>query len=228
MDIWWTYERKKKNGTFKVKISSTTVYNTSAILIIIVLIILIILPFNINNLEQAKRIAKWKSEYENLQYCFSLVKLHENSIAQADIVSKELLSEEAFIEMIKPYFTFAENPEYKSRRYGYRAMNGRPVGKTKQFYFNKFLKLKDNTIVSVRKNISEIMGINQPIYFMYVDINGRKKPNRIGQDIFFISIFNDHIEPLGHDRPYSALKTNCSPIGSGVYCSEYYILGGRF
>ena len=61
-----------------------------------------------------------------------------------------------------------------------------------------------------------------------IDINGKKKPNRIGQDIFFISIFREHIEPLGNDRPYSALKTNCSPIGSGVYCSEYYILGGKF
>ena len=184
--------------------------------------------FNINNLEQAQRIAVWKAKYQDITYCFSLVNLHEKSIVQTDEETGKILSEQYLTDRIKPYFDLAENPEYKSKRYHYRKMNGRPADKTGNFFFDKFLKCKDGTIISVRKNISEITGINQPLYFMYVDINGRKKPNRIGQDIFFISIFRDHIEPLGHDRPYSALKTNCSPIGSGVYCSEYYILGGKF
>ena len=211
-----------------MKISSTVIFNTTAVLVIILLLILIILPFNINNLEQAQRITVWKTKYENLKYCFSLVNLYENSIIQTESEAGRLFSEEDMINRIKPYFNFIENPEYKSKRYHYRKMNGRPATKNGQFYFNKFFKCKDGALLSIRKNNNEIISENQPQFFMYVDINGKKKPNRIGQDIFFISIFKDHIEALGHDRPYSALKTNCSPIGSGVYCSEYYILGGRF
>ncbi|MBQ9245187.1 hypothetical protein IJ182_02850 [bacterium] len=211
-----------------MKKSSIKIFNIVAILLIIFLIFLIILPFNINNLEQAQRIAVWKSKYEDIKYCFSLINLYESSIVQTEMESGKLLTEETLTEKIKTYFNMANNPEYSSKRYRYRRMNGRPYLKTEQFYFNKFLKCKDGTIISVRKNESEIFSEKQPLYFMFVDINGKKKPNRIGQDIFFISIFRKHIEPLGHDQPYSALKTNCSPIASGVYCSEYYILGGRF
>ena len=211
-----------------MKKHSTLVFNITAVLLIIILMVLIILPFNINNLEQAQRIAVWKSKYEDIYYCFSLVNLYEKSIIQTEKEVGKIISEEYLYNRIKPYFDFAENSECKNKHYHYRKMNGRPNGKTGQFYFNNFLKCKDGTILSIKKNESEIIGENSPQFFMYVDINGKKKPNRIGQDIFFISIFRDHIEALGHDRPYSALKTNCSPIGSGVYCSEYYILGGRF
>ena len=63
---------------------------------------------------------------------------------------------------------------------------------------------------------------------MYVDINGVETPNRIGQDVFFINIYKDRISALGSNKDYAKLKSNCSPIGNGLYCSEYYLLGGRF
>ncbi len=211
-----------------MKLKPKTIFNITAGLLIIVLIILIILPFNVNNLDQAQRIAIWKSKYEDLNYCFSLVNLYEKIIVPDSTENGKIISEENFSERIKPYFDLAEKSKFNKKRYNYRKMNGRPVLKSSQFYFDKFFKSKDGTLLSVRQNEREILSENQPRFYMFVDINGKKRPNRIGQDIFFISIFKNHIEALGHDRPYSALKTNCSPIGSGVYCSEYYILGGRF
>ena len=61
---------------------------------------------------------------------------------------------------------------------------------------------------------------------MFVDINGKKKPNKIGEDIFFISIYKDKIAPFGSTRKHAELKKNCSPLGSGMYCSEYYLRSG--
>lgn len=202
-----------------MSINKKSLFNIFALFIIIILIVLIILPFNVNNLEQAQRIAVWKSKFEQLKYCFLLADLHENCLENS------YNNEDDLINVIKPYFDIQNKLNTK---YVYRKMNGRPASRAGQFYFDKFFLLKDGSLISVKKNISEILNENQPLYFMLVDLNGTQKPNRIGQDIFFISIFNKSIQALGHDRPHSALKTNCSPIGSGVYCSEYYLIGGRF
>ena len=188
------------------------------------LVILIILPFNVNNLEQAHRIAVWKSEFEQLNYCFSLVDLYEHSI----IPKKNKVTEEEEMNFIMPYFNMDKDDCILTKKYKYRKKNGGTVAKDSQFYFNKIYKLKNGKLISLKKNINHNIKENRPYFFMLIDINGRKKPNRIGQDIFFVSIFKDHIEALGHDRPHVAIKTNCSPLSSGVYCSEYYLLGGKF
>ena len=52
--------------------------------------------------------------------------------------------------------------------------------------------------------------------------------NKIGQDIFFMSIYKDKVTALGNGKNHARLKADCSPIGRGVYCSEYYLLGGGF
>jgi hypothetical protein len=63
---------------------------------------------------------------------------------------------------------------------------------------------------------------------MFVDINAEDKPNKIGQDIFFMSVYKDRVAALGNGKTHARLKADCSPIGRGVYCSEYYLLGGSF
>jgi len=200
------------------------IFYVVSIFIIVILLLLIILPFHANNLDQAKRVAVWKSEYEQIEYCFSLVNLHEHSI----IPKKENASESDELNLLMPYFRMDKNDYILKKRYKYRKKNGRLARKDSQFYFDKFYKLKDGKLISLRKNINSNLKDNKPYFFLFIDINGRKRPNRMGLDIFFVSIYKDHIEALGHDRPHVALKTNCSPIGSGAYCSEYYLLGGRF
>ena len=113
-------------------------------------------------------------------------------------------------------------------KYSYRKLNGALITKDSQFYFDKFIIDKDGTILSVRKNEHQIISEVQPLFFMFVDINGVKKPNRIGRDIFFVNIYRNNISALGNGRLKSKLKSNCSPIGTGLYCSEYYLLGGKF
>ena len=91
-----------------------------------------------------------------------------------------------------------------------------------------FYETKSGILISFKENQSEIISDKQPLYFLFVDINGKNKPNRIGQDIFFLSVYANHITALGEGRTHARLKANCSPIGSGLYCSEYYLLGGSF
>ena len=207
---------------------SFSIFNIVSIILILVIVILIVLPFNLINMEQAQRIAKWKSEYEQLNYCFSLVNLHEGSIIPTEEEAGKIITEEYILERFKPYFNLAEIDLRELNKYSYRKMNGALITKDSQFYFNKFIIDKDGTILSVRKNQHQIISEVQPLFFMFVDINGIEKPNRIGRDIFFLNIYRNNISALGNGNLKSKLKANCSPIGTGLYCSEYYLLGGKF
>ena len=207
---------------------SFSVFNVVSVLAIILLIVLIVMPFNLINMEQAQRIAKWKSEFEKLEYCFSLVKLHEGTIVPTEQQVGVVLTDDYMLEKIKPYFNFSSDTFEKIKRYSYRKMNGTSMDKDSQFYFDKFFFNKDGAILSLRRTTRKEFNDKYPMFFMYVDINGLEKPNRIGQDVFFINIYKDRISALGNNKDYAKLKSNCSPIGNGLYCSEYYLLGGRF
>ena len=95
-------------------------------------------------------------------------------------------------------------------------------------HFDEFVIANNGVILGFNKNDSETADEKAPLYYVFVDINGKEKPNRIGQDIFFMSIYKDSVTALGNGKNHARLKADCSPIGRGVYCSEYYLLGGSF
>lgn len=207
---------------------SFSIFNIVSIFSIILLIVLILIPFNLINLEQAERIAKWKAEYEKLNYSFDLIKLHEGTIVPTNEETGKIVTEEYMLERAIPYVKLqSEKPEVL-KNYKYRKMNGVPVKKTSRYYFDKFVKTDRGVILGFNQNDSEIISEKTPLYYMFVDINGEEKPNRIGQDIFFLSIYKNRVTALGNGKTHARLKTDCSPIGRGVYCSEYYLLGGSF
>ena len=64
---------------------------------------------------------------------------------------------------------------------------------------------------------------------MMFDINGTMLPNRWGNDIFGINIYDGgKIEPFGFDKNMDELKYDCSKLGTGLTCSYYYKIGGDF
>ncbi len=204
------------------------IFNLIFIFAIALLIVLILVPFNLLNLEQAERIAKWKAEYEKLNYTFNLIKLHEGTIVPTNEEAGKLVTNEYMLERAMPYIKLQSDKSEAIKNYKYRKMNGISVKKTSRYYFDRFVKTKDGVILGFNKNDSETVNEKAPLYYMFVDINGKEKPNRIGQDIFFLSVYKDNVTALGHGKNHARLKTDCSPIGRGVYCSEYYLLGGRF
>ena len=207
---------------------SFSIFNIIALLAIAVLIVLIIIPFNLINLEQAQRIAKWKTVYEELKYSFDMVNLHEGKIVPSIQEAQKVYTEDYVWSILIPYFNLGRDKPADVGKYKYRKLNASPVKKCWQFYFDTFYETKDKVLLSIKQNQTEVISEKQPLYYMFIDINGTQSPNRIGQDIFFISIYKNHITALGEGRTHSRLKANCSPIGSGLFCSEYYLLGGSF
>jgi len=56
---------------------------------------------------------------------------------------------------------------------------------------------------------------------MYVDVNGDKKPNRMGIDIFLMTITEDGFVPAGYSKTPEELKQNCSTGNTGYWCMTY-------
>lgn len=201
-----------------MKKPSFSIFNIVSVVFIILVMILIIVPFNFVNVEQAQRTAKWLNVYEKLQYDFELEKLHEGSIVP------ELTSPKEYSYILAPYLNLNSGNMEIKKHYKYKLMNGRKLDKTSQFYFDRFAKTRDGIYVGLKQSIHQ--EADSPLYYMFIDINGKQKPNKIGEDIFFISIYKDKIAPFGSTKKHAELKKNCSPLGSGMYCSEYYLRSG--
>ncbi len=183
-------------------------------------------PYNPVDLEQAQRIAQWKSEYEKLAYSFALVKLYEGSIIP-DKKEGEHISRDDIYKRFQPYFNLETIHPSQYLKYSYRKMNGTKLKAENQFRFDEFVKTKSGVLISVKRNLSLYKDESEPDFYMFIDINGLDKPNKIGRDIFFINIYKYHITPLGAGKSNSKVKMSCSPIGNGLFCSESYLIGGR-
>ena len=198
---------------------SFSLFNVISVGLIILLVVLILIPFNLGDVEQAQRIAKWINVYEKMNYSFDLVKSHEGFV-----VPDNIADENSYFEFLKLYLNV--NEDSKIKKHKYRLNNGRRIEKNSQFYYTNFAETKDGCYVSIRERQNVLSSDKKPLYFMFVDVNGKEKPNRVGKDIFFINIYKDKISAIGDNEKHAKLKANCSPIGTGFYCSEYYLHSG--
>ena len=136
---------------------SFSIFQISVIALFAVLIILAASPFRLVDMKQAERIAKWKTEFEEISYCFSLADTFEGSIAEETGYDAPI-AEELLVSKLKPYFDFEEEELQVLNKYKYRRKNGSFIPKHSQFYFDKFLKRKDGSLVSFRKNLKYTSG----------------------------------------------------------------------
>lgn len=63
-------------------------------------------------------------------------------------------------------------------------------------------------------NISSNVGLA-----FYVDVNGNKRPNVFGKDIFVLIASDDSFKPAGNDVPQSTVKNDCKARGIGNMCA---------
>ena len=190
-----------------------------------------VLPRALNTTKQARFISKWSESYSELEYIFFALK------AQKDVEIYEEVKkaptdgsrEEIIVNIIKPYLRIKS--ETKPNGYEQNYMNHKPIEKKDKYAFSKFYMTESGEVVGInwlvpdcKKDISKdvVCGV------VAMDLNGVAKPNTWGEDIFGINIYNDRIEPIGKDVDSVIVKNDCSKYGQGVYCSFYYLIGGRF
>ena len=190
-------------------------------------VLLFLIPTSFSS-KEAGFISKWNEKYNKIEYMLNAMS------AQADSdIAKELKDEDdpekredLMIELIQPYLRL-EEANYPKWRYNPRYMNGKPISKKDYVYFDTFYKSQTGQIVGV-KDIDELE-FDTPAFIMSVDVNGRKRPNMWGRDIYGVAIFKDgKVKALGYDKEIKDLRSDCSVTGSGVTCSHFYRIGGEF
>ena len=209
-----------------MKISAFTILEILIIFFAIVIVAAVLMPLSMSDASQGQRVAKWHKVFNELEYSFNLAKAQEGSIFGDNPAS---LTSEEYFEKVRPYLDIDILHDYSKEfgKYKYSYKNKTYVKKSSRYYFSNFFMMNDNVIASIKKNTENEDGKEMAYAFMFVDVNGFEKPNRIGADIFFINIFNDRITAYGDGYSMAKLSAGCSKIGKGLFCSKYYLVGSN-
>lgn len=212
-----------------MKKQAFTVVEIVIALFLIVIVSAIFIPLNISNIAQAQRIAKWENTFNEARYSFDILKAQNLNLINIFESSKVQNSHDAFT-YIKPYLNIDEKKtsELNLKGYKYKFLNGKNIKKKSKLYVDNFAILESGVLLGFKKLKTDRYADKDIIAIMLFDVNGTEGPNKFGRDIFGINIYKDKISPFGEGRSHAALKTNCSPIGTGVLCSKYYLIGGAF
>ena len=185
-----------------------------------------VLPRNLDGTRQARFISKWTEKYTDLEYMFSVINAQQNEeITNIFNEKKDTTMQGASIpELFKPYLRITSKLDPKD--YQQKYMDNTKIGDNDKYYFNKFYLTSSNEIVSLKWVKEHCDGTICAV--MSFDINGKELPNKWGYDIYGINVYRNKIEPLGKGFDFDVLKRNCSKGGFGLYCSYYYLIGGKF
>jgi len=116
------------------------------------------------------------------------------------------------------FITYLRGKSY-TKPHKYRYLNRKRLHKDDVFSFKNLITLPDNAFTAIKYTNNRGL--------IFYDYNGAQKPNRIGKDIFFFIIDDEHIHPYGHDQSEDDVRRDCSKISRGVMCSMFYLSGSR-
>lgn len=203
-----------------------TIIEVVFVFLLILGVTFLILPRSLNSTRQAKFISQWSETYAQLEYMFSVIKAQQNGALEEKIKAAPNNEERKniLLETIKPYLriTTAVDSDYKQLY-----MNKSVVQPSDRYHFDNLYFTSSDEIVGL-KWLKEDCNDNDVCAILNFDLNGKKSPNTWGYDIFGINLYKTKIEPIGKNIDIDVLKNNCSKNGFGIYCSYYYLIGGKF
>ena len=186
-----------------------TLVEVSILFVIFLIVAFLVIPLSLDDTIQAKNTSRWRrvqSDFSNVFYSINTLKDAEDFDFEGtsnNVMSNEIKSD------IEPYkITF---------------MNGTYPNVT--YRFNDFKLTQGNSVLAYKlfdNTQSDLRGV-----FLY-DVNGSVGPNVWGKDVFGFNIFSDRFEPFCKNDSVSVQKQDCSKNGTGLSCSNYYLIGGSF
>lgn len=209
-----------------MKIRGFTIIEVVVVFLLMMGVAFLIVPKSLDNTKQARLISKWTEKYSEFEYMFSVIKAQQDSIIKIKIKNAQNNNDrkEILLETIKPYLRInaAAPGDYKQYY-----MNTGLVEEGGRYYFDNFYTTLSDEVIGL-KWFSKDCESDCICAVMSYDANGIKPPNTWGYDVFGVSIRQDKIEPLGYGIDSDVLKSDCSKYGFGIYCSYYYLMGGKF
>jgi len=186
-----------------------TIIEVSILFVIFLIVALLVAPLSLDDSLQAKNAQRWK----NVQSDFANI-----------IESVNLKMSQDDYNFNKAFDSLMET-EVKNDIDTYKVSFLNTSSPTYQYDFDKFKLTHTNSTLSYKlydlPQEGNILGV-----LMY-DVNGQVGPNVWGKDIFGLNIYKDRFEPFCKNDPIEIQKKDCSRQGTGLCCSNYYLIGGR-
>ena len=185
-----------------------TIVEVSILFVIFLIVAFLVAPLAVDDTIQAKNTSRWRSVQQDFSNIFYTINTQNISKQKFYSVFEKTVSNEVK-EDIKPYKITFLNGTYPSNTYR----------------FSNFKMTYSNATVAYKffdEPEENLLGI-----LMY-DINGKTGPNTWGKDVFGLNIYYDKFEPIGKNESLSLQKQDCSKNGTGLFCSNYYLIGGSF
>ena len=167
----------------------------------------LVAPLSIDDTLQAKNVNRWRnvqSDFENIFYSINTQKDNED------------------FDFNKTFEDVMKN-EIKSNAETYKItyLNGRFPGNT--YRFTELKQTSQNATVAYKLYDASQDGV---LGILLYDVNGAVGPNVWGKDVFGLNIYPDRFEPFCKNDPVPTQKKDCSKSGTGLCCSNYYLIGG--
>lgn len=186
-----------------------TIVEVSILFVIFLIVAFLVAPLSLDDSMQAKSTSRWRSVQEdflNIFYAINTRKEDDN-----------LGFEEAFNSTISNDIKDSIQP------YKITFLNGTYPNDT--YRFKEFNTTYSNATIATK--LFETPSDGRKGVLMY-DVNGSAGPNVWGRDVFGLNIYEDKFEPFCKNDSLSAQKQDCSKNGTGLCCSNYYLVGGSF
>ena len=186
-----------------------TIVEVSILLVIFLIVAFLVAPLSLDDTKQAKNTSAWRNvqtEFANIFYSINTQK--DNEGYNFKKVFNTIISSEIKGDVVPYKITF---------------LNGTFPNNT--YRFNDYKLTRTNSVMSVKLfdvPQGELFGL-----LMY-DVNGSAGPNVWGKDVFGFNIYSDRFEPFCKSDSVNIQKQECSKDGTGLCCSNYYLIGGSF
>ena len=187
-----------------------TIIEVSILFVIFLIVAILVAPLSLDDTIQAKNTSRWRNVQSDFSNIFYSLKTR--------VESNDTGFTEAF-QTIMDNETKNSIPVYKINSLGNSPINDSHI-------FENY-KVTYSNAVFAYKLLPEPQENGLRGFIMY-DVNGSSKPNTWGKDVFGLNIYTDRFEPFCKAEPLKIQKQDCSKNGSGLCCSNYYLIGGNF
>ena len=198
-----------------MKKSGVTILEIIIVLLIMVGAFLLVLPKGLETKNQAKIVSKWAQKYSDLQYMFLAVK------AQFDTDNN--LSRDSFENMVQAHIRILKPLTTTYQPY----MNNGKLPENEDLQPSEYYISSSNEIIGIKWLDKHCNNGDKVCAIITFDFNGLESPNEFGRDVFGVELSQNSIKAFGeNEADIQKLREDCEK--TGIYCSYYYLIGGRY
>ena len=194
------------------------------------------MPSLIANYQKKQTVAQLKKVYSTISQAYEMSK-NENGPSEDWIDTSQSINSENIKKYVQtywlPYFkSIQECSNYGDCSYdtNAKAPNGNNSAGINLTGNRRYtIILSDGTLIAfVPFSWNEDAGVH---YWggqqkFYIDLNGAKRPNAIGKDVFLFKIYNDKVTDFCNGYSENDINSSCNKTGDGQCCSTKIMMDG--